>query len=422
MISVRDPNLENKPSTDTPLELTTTLDVQCDLSVELSGGVPIVPEPILIEKEFTANGEYNASDDNADGYSKVTVEVETDPPVLIEKSITDNGIYLASDDEADGYSSVNVEVPAVVPTLIEKSVNENGTYIASEDAADGYSKVTVEVPDPVLKTKNITENGTYLASSDNADGYSEVDVSVPLPVLKTKSITENGTYLASEDNADGYSSVEVDVQPVIEPYLYNINNVGFNSGHIHTPYTKVKCKVMTNTWYGYGQVFGARVDTFRTGAMGFFGWFDGYRPCYYRTGSETPGTYYNQTETLSSMWYGQPVIIECTGNSCSWYRPNFPDDVHSITATGTVDSGIAPLGIFCCNNSSFPNEWSSHDNAPYLTFYWLEIYENDVLEHRFVPAYNNNQYCLYDEIGETYIYEVYGNYNNLKGSPNIPTT
>ena len=28
---------------------------------------------ILIEKEITASGEYNASDDNADGYSKVVV-------------------------------------------------------------------------------------------------------------------------------------------------------------------------------------------------------------------------------------------------------------------------------------------------------------------------------------------------------------
>ena len=30
----------------------------------------------LIEKSVTANGTYNASDDNADGYSKVTVNVQ----------------------------------------------------------------------------------------------------------------------------------------------------------------------------------------------------------------------------------------------------------------------------------------------------------------------------------------------------------
>lgn len=34
-----------------------------------------VPAPDLIEKSITENGEYNASADNADGYSKVTVDV-----------------------------------------------------------------------------------------------------------------------------------------------------------------------------------------------------------------------------------------------------------------------------------------------------------------------------------------------------------
>lgn len=40
------------------------------------GGSPApTPEPVLIEKTVTANGTYNASDDNADGYSVVTVAV-----------------------------------------------------------------------------------------------------------------------------------------------------------------------------------------------------------------------------------------------------------------------------------------------------------------------------------------------------------
>lgn len=39
-----------------------------------SGGTP-PPEPVLIEKTITQNGTYNASSDNADGYSGVTVNV-----------------------------------------------------------------------------------------------------------------------------------------------------------------------------------------------------------------------------------------------------------------------------------------------------------------------------------------------------------
>lgn len=72
----------------------------------------ILPQAELIEKTITANGEYAASADNADGYSSVSVDVE---PNLTTKSITANGTYTATTDNADGYSSVSVNVPA--PTL-----------------------------------------------------------------------------------------------------------------------------------------------------------------------------------------------------------------------------------------------------------------------------------------------------------------
>lgn len=64
-------------------------------------------------------------------------------PTLITKSITENGTYNASSDNADGYSSVTV---AVQPNVGTKSITENGTYAASGDSLDGYSSVTVEVP------------------------------------------------------------------------------------------------------------------------------------------------------------------------------------------------------------------------------------------------------------------------------------
>lgn len=67
-------------------------------------------------------------------------------PTLITKSITANGVYSAEDDNADGYSAVSVEVPEKV--LTTKTMTENGTYAASSDNADGYSAVTVNVPTP----------------------------------------------------------------------------------------------------------------------------------------------------------------------------------------------------------------------------------------------------------------------------------
>jgi hypothetical protein len=61
----------------------------------------------LVTKTITANGTYNASSDNADGYSQVSVNVP-----LTTKSITANGTYNASSDNAAGYSQVSVNVKA----------------------------------------------------------------------------------------------------------------------------------------------------------------------------------------------------------------------------------------------------------------------------------------------------------------------
>ena len=64
------------------------------------------PAPVLITKNITANGTYNAADDNADGYSQVKVEVSGGGSTLGEKTISNYGVYNASDDSLDGYSKV----------------------------------------------------------------------------------------------------------------------------------------------------------------------------------------------------------------------------------------------------------------------------------------------------------------------------
>lgn len=122
-------------------------------------------------KSITANGTYNALNDNLDGYSTVTVNVQA---LLGTKSITSNGTYNASGDSLEGYSSVTVNV---TPNVGTKNISTNGTYNASGDSLDGYSSVTVAVS-PNVGTKSITSNGTYNSSSDSLDGYSQVVVNV----------------------------------------------------------------------------------------------------------------------------------------------------------------------------------------------------------------------------------------------------
>jgi hypothetical protein len=69
---------------------------------------------------------------------------------LIEKSISDNGVYNASDDSADGYSKVTVDVPNTYTAEDEGKVVDNGTLVSQTTHAE------------------ITENGTYDITTNNS--------------------------------------------------------------------------------------------------------------------------------------------------------------------------------------------------------------------------------------------------------------
>lgn len=105
--------------------------------------------------------------------------------VFIEKNIIQNGTYDASDDEADGYSQVVVNVPSShEAVLLEKTVFQNGSYNASNDNVDGYSQVIVNVPFPA-GLKNILKGTSYPLSNigENGDIYLYY---APYSVLRTQ--------------------------------------------------------------------------------------------------------------------------------------------------------------------------------------------------------------------------------------------
>lgn len=184
-------------------------------------------EAVLVKKTVTENGTYNASEDSADGYSQVTVNVV---PVLGTKEINTNGTYNASSDSLQGFSSVTVNV---APNVTTKSISENGTYNASSDSVDGYSEVTVSVPPPVLTSKSITANGVYTASSDSADGFSTVNVNVPVPtVLPQQTFTQNGRYIASQANPPQwvFNDIIVNVPGFMKPIHSNVSD-----GYVNRP-------------------------------------------------------------------------------------------------------------------------------------------------------------------------------------------
>lgn len=95
-----------------------------------------VLEPLSV----TANGDYTPPT-GTDGFDSVHVAVPS--ATLTTKSITANGTYNASSDNADGYSSVTVAVPGGA-TIEPLSVTQNGTY-NPPSGVDGYAPVTVNV-------------------------------------------------------------------------------------------------------------------------------------------------------------------------------------------------------------------------------------------------------------------------------------
>ena len=83
-------------------------------------------------------------------------------PVLITKSVTENGEYSASDDSADGYSSVVVDVPSdTISAIVTVSV-EHGAVVAATGTEGTYTETAGLSDTAVLKIKR---HGSYTVSA-----------------------------------------------------------------------------------------------------------------------------------------------------------------------------------------------------------------------------------------------------------------
>lgn len=109
---------------------------------------------------------------------------------LIEKSITANGTYDAEDDNADGYSSVTVAVPTPTPSLQSKSVSytsgitQQTDSVTADSGYDGLGSVSVTVA-PIPLTHYSLRPDAELIQTYTMDQMAVEDLGLTIPSYTT---------------------------------------------------------------------------------------------------------------------------------------------------------------------------------------------------------------------------------------------
>lgn len=153
----------------------------------------------LVTKSITANGTYDATDDSADGYSEVTVNVQPSLQAKTNISPTNSSQTIQPDNGYYGLSSVQINAmpsgTAGTPTATKGTVSNNSVSVTpSVTNTTGYitgstktgTAVTVSASELVSGTKSITANGTGI----DVMNYAAVDVAVNGDDGSLKSIIE----------------------------------------------------------------------------------------------------------------------------------------------------------------------------------------------------------------------------------------
>lgn len=143
-----------------------------------------------------------------------------DTPTLIDKTISANGTYNASDDEADGYKKVVANVPNTYASGDEGKVVSNGALVAQSSTtktANGTydttlnNSVTVNVPSPT-GTISITQNGTGIDVAQYA--FADVNVSGGGGGIATLLTTKDMGVISYNSTTAGDTGKTVEVQNV----------------------------------------------------------------------------------------------------------------------------------------------------------------------------------------------------------------
>lgn len=152
-------------------------------------------ESVLTTKTVTANGTYSAQDDNADGYSSVTVNVPTPTPSLQSKSVsytpseTAQSETVSADSGYDGLSSVSVSVGAIASDYVGSGI----TRRSSTDLAASGATVTVPAGYYSAQASKTVASGTAGTPTATKSAVSNHSVTVTPSVTNTTGYISGGT-------------------------------------------------------------------------------------------------------------------------------------------------------------------------------------------------------------------------------------
>jgi hypothetical protein len=204
-----------------------------------SGGGTPTPQPVLIEKSVTQNGAYNAEDDEADGYSAVTVNVPNSYAAGDEGKVVNNGALVSQTSttattngtiNTTTNNSVTVAVPntytaqdegkvvrsgALVAQSTHKSITANGTGIDTTN----YSSVDVAVPNSyaVADEGKVVSNGALVAQgSDTVTQNGTVDTTL----INSLTVNVGGGAVKLEHNYTGGDAYIIETDNCIEIFGY----------------------------------------------------------------------------------------------------------------------------------------------------------------------------------------------------------
>lgn len=162
-----------------------------------------------------------------------------EPAVLIAKTITENGEYLPASDNADGYSKVTVNVqsggeqPQLFAPVVSGGYNEI-SWTNNPSNGDFAVALTADVDGtPVTSPLSITQamDGKMLTVTVSAENFESKSIQVLLSYISASSIISMTGYTGSQTNVRAYYGIEMTNKSLITARFAGVDYVQESSGN-----------------------------------------------------------------------------------------------------------------------------------------------------------------------------------------------